>query len=79
MPRDGGSSGAAAGLPHIKLHGARHTYATLALSAGVPLHIVSKRLGHSTLAVTANVYTHLLSGDDEQAAATYARVVWGAA
>lgn len=67
----------AAGLPGIRLHDARHTYATLALSAGVPLLVVSRRLGHATLAITSDLYGHVLRSDDEAAAEAYGRAVWG--
>jgi integrase len=46
------------GLP-VRLHDLRHTAATLLLGAGVPLKIVSETLGHSSIAVTADVYAHL--------------------
>jgi len=36
-----------AGVPAIPLHSARHSYATIMLEDGVPLHVVSARLGHS--------------------------------
>ena len=47
-------------LPHLTLHGLRHTYASLQLSAGTPLKAVSEMLGHEGIATTADVYTHLL-------------------
>ncbi len=47
------------GLPRLRLHDARHTHATLALEAGVPLVVVSERLGHSTITLTANTYGHV--------------------
>lgn len=47
------------GLPRLRLHDARHTHATLALEAGVPLTVVSERLGHSTITLTANSYGHV--------------------
>jgi len=47
-----------AGVKSIPLHGARHSYATLALAAGVRLDILSKQLGHSSIAITADVYGH---------------------
>jgi integrase len=53
-----------AAVPEIPLHGARHSYATLALGAGVRLDVVSRQLGHSSIATTADIYTH----DDEEAA-----------
>jgi integrase len=40
----------AAGLPRITLHGLRHSYATAALKAGVPVKVISERLGHATVA-----------------------------
>ncbi len=54
-----------AGVPEIPLHGARHSYAMLALAAGVRLDVVSRQLGHASIATTANIYTH---HDDEAAA-----------
>ncbi|BEP13299.1 site-specific integrase [Acidothermaceae bacterium B102] len=46
-------------LPRLRLHDARHTHASLALEAGVPLQVVADRLGHSTIALTANTYGHI--------------------
>lgn len=51
----------AAKLPRIHLHDLRHSAASMALAAGVPMKVVSDNLGHSTLAVTANVYSHVSS------------------
>jgi integrase len=59
-------------LPPIPLHGLRHTYATLALAAGVNPRIVSARLGHSTVALTLDIYSHVLPQADEEAAARIA-------
>jgi integrase len=60
-----------AGVPEIPFHGARHSYATLALSAGVRLDVVSRQLGHSSISTTADIYTH---DDDEAAAEGAARI-----
>ncbi len=49
-----------AGLPRIRLHDLRHTSASLALTAGVPMKVVSERLGHSSTAIMANLYTHVV-------------------
>lgn len=49
-----------AGLPPIRLHDLRHGTATHALSAGVALKVVSEMLGHSTLGVTADLYTSVV-------------------
>lgn len=51
---------AAGGFPPIRLHDLRHTSASLGLAAGESLVEVSKRLGHSQLAITADTYTHVL-------------------
>ncbi len=48
-----------AALPPIRLHDLRHTSASLALAAGVPMKVVSERLGHSSLSITADLYTHV--------------------
>lgn len=45
-------------LPRIRLHDIRHTHATLALEVGVHPKIVSERLGHSTVALTLDIYSH---------------------
>ena len=50
----------AAGLPPIRLHDLRHTAASLALQAGVPLKVVSEQLGHGSLAITADTYISVL-------------------
>ena len=47
------------GLPHQRFHDLRHAFATLALEAGEDLGVVSRILGHSTLATTADIYAHL--------------------
>jgi integrase len=44
----------------IKFHGLRHTSATLALKAGVPVKVVSERLGHKRTEITLDVYAHAL-------------------
>lgn len=41
----------------------RHSGASLTLAQGTPLHVVSEVLGHSSIAITKNVYGHLLEGD----------------
>jgi integrase len=47
------------GLPHVRFHDLRHSAATLMLSQGVPLKVVSETLGHSSIAITADVYQHV--------------------
>lgn len=52
----------------VAFHALRHTAATLALRAGVPVHVVSRRLGHRDAAVTMRIYAHVLA-DQAQAGA----------
>jgi integrase len=58
----------AAGLPEIRLHDLRHTSASLALAAGIDTKVVSERLGHATIAITANLYTHVIPRLEREAA-----------
>ncbi|MDP8932131.1 MAG: site-specific integrase [Actinomycetota bacterium] len=67
----------AAGLPRVGVHGLRHTWATLALRAGVPVKVVSERIGHADPAVTMQVYAHALEGDDAAAAEVTAAAIFG--
>jgi integrase len=55
-------------VPAIRLHDVRHTHATLLLAAGVPIKVVSERLGHATIAMTLDVYAHVLPAMDREAA-----------
>ena len=50
----------ASGLPRIRLHDLRHTFATLALKAGAHPKVVSERLKHSQVSVTLDTYSHVL-------------------
>jgi len=56
------------GLPPVNLHSLRHTHATILLQQGVHLKVVQARLGHSTIAVTADTYSHVTSGLQRAAA-----------
>jgi integrase len=55
-------------LRHLRLHDLRHTYASLALQRGVPLVVVSRQLGHASIAITADIYGHLAPDAGRQAA-----------
>ena len=48
------------GLPRIRFHDLRHSAATLLLSMGVPAKVVQELLGHSTINITMDVYSHVL-------------------
>jgi integrase len=65
----------AACLPRIRLHDLRHTYATLALATGVNPRVVSARLGHSSVAFTLDVYSHVLPQQDREAAENIAALL----
>lgn len=65
-------------LPRISFHELRHTHATLLLRAGVPVHIVAKRLGHKDPSVTLNFYADAIPEDDGRAVETFTRSVWDA-
>jgi integrase len=56
-------------VPTIRLHDLRHGHITQLLLRGVPLKVVSARAGHAGIAITGDLYGHLLPGADEQAAA----------
>lgn len=56
------------GLPRVTLHGLRRTHATLLLQQNVHPKIVQERLGHSTIQITMDTYSHVLPGLQEDAA-----------
>jgi integrase len=64
-----------AGVPVLPLHSARHSHATAGLRAGVDLHTMSRRLGHSSVSVTGDVYSHVVQELDHDAAERIAGVV----
>lgn len=57
-------------VPVIRLHDLRHTHASLLLSQGAPIKLVSERLGHAKIAMTMDVYAHLLPAMDGDATAS---------
>ena len=63
-----GSMKRKAGLSGIRLHDLRHTHATLLMKQGVNPKIVQERLGHSSIAVTMDIYSHVMPGLQEAAA-----------
>jgi integrase len=65
------------GVPPIRLHDVRHTHATLLLAAGVPIKVVSERLGHATIAMTLDVYAHVLPAMDREAAERFGALLGG--
>jgi integrase len=63
------------GLPRLTLHGLRHTWATLALERGIHPRVVQERLGHSTVAITLGVYSHVAPTLHDEAAQLVADLV----
>ena len=66
---------ARSGLPHIRLHDLRHTYATLALRLGTHPVLLSERLGHTSIAVTIDRYSHVIPSIDRAAADVVAQLI----
>jgi integrase len=52
----------------IPFHNAGHTPASFLLKRGIPLKVVSERLGHSSISITADIYSHVTPGMQESAA-----------
>jgi integrase len=64
------------GLPRpIRFHDLRHTHATLLLAHGIHPKVVSERLGHSSVGLTLDTYSHVLPGLQEEATLTLQRVL----
>jgi integrase len=59
----------------VRFHDLRHTHATLLLKAGVPIKVVSERLGHSTPGFTMATYQHVLPGMQAEAAALFGKLL----
>lgn len=53
-------------VKEIKIHDFRHSHATFLLSKGVPITVISKRLGHTNISMTLNVYSHLIPEDEDK-------------
>jgi len=66
-------------LSKIRLHDLRHTHATLLLAAGVPVKVVSERLGHASAMITLGIYAHVMPGMQAEAAAKFGALLYGGA
>ena len=66
-----------AGLPQIRFHDLRHTYASLSILAGVDLKTLQACMGHSSIAVTANIYSHLYTDSYDRAGIALENLVGG--
>jgi integrase len=63
------------GVPRIRVHDMRHTAATLLLRDGNHAKLVSERLGHATIAITLDTYSHVLPDMQDEAAASMSRML----
>jgi integrase len=72
---DSAAANVPAALPKVRFHDLRHIHATLLLRAGVPVHVVAARLGHSDPAITLRVYAHVLADQAVSAADTFAALL----
>ena len=66
------------GLPRLTLHGLRHTHATILVASGVAIKAVSERLGHATIQITLDLYSHVTPGMQAQAVAAFSTAMGGA-
>jgi len=55
-------------VPRIRFHDLRHTHASHLLKHNIHPKVVSERLGHSSIGITLDVYSHVLPGMQEEAA-----------
>src|SRR5262249_15638723 len=60
-----------AGIVHVRFHDLRHAHATLMLSKGVHPKIVSERLGHASIGITLDTYSHVLPSMQRDAAVAF--------
>jgi integrase len=68
---------ASAGLPKVRLHDLRHTSASLMLAGGVHPKIVSERLGHSSISITLDLYSHVIPGLQAEVAEKLGEMILG--
>ena len=67
------------GTPDVRLHDLRHTHASLMLAANVHPKVVSERLGHASVTITMDIYSHVLPGIQRDAADKFSRLLSGRA
>lgn len=66
------------GMPIIRLHDLRHSYATMALAAGVPAKVVADRLGHGSVMITLDLYSHVMPAVEAEHADLVGSLITGA-
>ena len=65
-----------AAVPTVRLHDLRHAMATAWIAAGVPIKVVSERLGHANISITLQIYGHHLPNVQAEAAEQMDAVLW---
>jgi integrase len=65
------------GLPELRFHDLRHCFTSLMISEGVPITVISRMLGHSSVKTTMDTYAHLMPGDQQAAMARLDEVLAG--
>jgi len=66
-----------AGVPRLRFHDLRHLHATYLALAGIPVKVAQERLGHSSARITQDIYQHVLSGQQQQAARDVEAALFG--
>jgi len=64
-------------VPRIRVHDARHTFASIALGQGVPVTEVSAMLGHANAAITMALYAHFIPGNENRPSEAVAAAIYG--
>ena len=62
-------------LPHLTFHGLRHAFATMALQANINSKVVSEALGHSSVNITLDLYSHVLPNMQDELASAVANLL----
>lgn len=65
----------AAGVPYIMIHGLRHSHVSHLISMGVPVTVISKRVGHASPNITLSVYSHMYEADANNVSASLEKIV----
>jgi integrase len=68
---------AASGLPRIRFHDLRHTHASLGLAEGIHPKVMSERVGHSSISITMDTYSHVIPALQRDAADRIAALIYG--
>ena len=62
-------------MPHIRVHGLRHTHASRLVAAGTPIKVVSERLGHANPGFPMATYQHVMAGMGAEAADRFSQLL----